>query len=133
MEDNLKSRYEWMDEAFERGYQLGLVHGSKGSGLTWVMADKAKPDDESDIAIAVPLSKRQAKKIAKHPEEYVRPYGLAFGQYFSEDTANEYFGRAGFSLPDLVVVGKRDMWAWEDVIAWAYLNAPNIGAEKKGE
>lgn len=127
------SRHEWMDEAFERGYQLGLSHGSKNSGLTWVMADKAKPNDGTDVVIARRLTKRQAKKVAKHPERYAVSYSLSIGHYFDEDSANEYFGRDGYRLPELVAVGNWDLYAWEDVLAWAYLNAPEIKNIKKGE
>ena len=121
-----------MDEAFERGYQLGMARGSKNSGLTWVTAEKAKPDNDTDVMIALAPTRRQKRKIAKHPEEY-RPYVLTAGHYFDEDSANKYFGRDGYRLPDLVAVGERDLWAFEDVLAWAYLNAPEIGKAKKGE
>lgn len=131
--EEIKSRHDWMEEAFERGYQLGLAHGSKGSGLTWVIADKAKPDNDTDVVIAIkPPKRKQRRKIAKHPEEY-RPYVITAGHFFDEDSANEYFGRDGFRLPDLVVVGERDLWTWDDVLAWAYLNAPEIKSIEKGE
>ena len=129
----MKNRFEWMDEAFDRGYQMGLAHGSKGSGLTWVLADKAKPDNDTDVAIALEPPKRLAKKIAKHPEEYAKPYVIAIGHYFDEDFANAIFGRAGFRLPDLVAVGDKELFAWDEVLARAYLNAPEIKNIKKGE
>ena len=131
--DEVKSKRDWMEEAFERGYQLGLAHGSKGSGMTWILADMAKPDDDTDIIIAVvPPKRRLRRKLAKHPDEY-KPYVITAGHYFDEDSANEYFGRDGFRLPDLVVTGTKNLWMWDEILAWAYLNEPEYDKIKKGD
>lgn len=130
MADGMKGRFEWLDEAFDRGYQMGKAHGSKNSGLTWITDNTVQPDSGTEVIIAVARSeKSKRKKLQGH-----EAYGMLTGRFFNEQDAVAEGCFMLFRGPQSVVTldETNRFILWSEVLAWAYLNAPEIG-ESKGE
>lgn len=131
MADELKNS-DWIDEAFERGYQLGLAHGSKNTGLTWVNTNTVRPDSGTEVIVAVARKESSKKRNKRKKLQGHEAYGMLTGIFYDERDAIEKGAFLFFSEPQCVVVihETNSFILWSDVLAWAYLNTADIGEEK---